>query len=72
MAKRKEQQQHGQQQALDAATREAQGRPFAPRAGLVFGDGNRVLDKGVWKRWKLCQHCQQVCCTNRDAKRGSN
>jgi hypothetical protein len=30
------------------------------RAGLVFGDGDRVLDHGVWKRHKTCQQCQQV------------
>lgn len=28
--------------------------------GLVFGDGDRVLDKGVWKRYKYCQHCELV------------
>ena len=29
--------------------------------GQVFGsDATRVLDKGVWKRFKHCQHCQQV------------
>ncbi|KAL4858141.1 hypothetical protein ACK3TF_001636 [Chlorella vulgaris] len=30
------------------------------RGGLVFGDGDRVLDKGVWKRAKTCQQCLQI------------
>lgn len=55
MARRK-----GQQHEPDAASGAAPARPVAPRAGLVFGDGDRVLDKGVWKRWKMCQHCQQI------------
>ena len=38
------------------------GRAGGHREGLVFGDGVRVLDKGVWKRFKTCQHCQQVRC----------
>ncbi len=34
-------------------------QPKVPK-GLVFGDGDRVLDKGVWKRFKNCEHCQQI------------
>lgn len=31
-----------------------------PPKGLVFGDGDRVLDKGVWKRYKTCMYCEQI------------
>ncbi|KAL4436686.1 hypothetical protein ABPG75_003825 [Micractinium tetrahymenae] len=59
MAKHKGRQQQ-QSAAGTAADSASPGRSAVLRAGLVFGDGDRVLDKGVWKRWKLCQHCQQI------------
>ena len=44
----------------------------APPRGPVFGNGDRVLDKGVWKRFKNCQHCELVSSLAEDAVPGAH
>ncbi len=41
-------------------TKGSSSKQSQPPKGLIFGDGDRVLDKGVWKRFKHCQQCQQI------------
>lgn len=43
-----------------AAGRAGGGRRSGGAGGGGGSDPNRILDKGVWKRFKYCEHCKLV------------
>lgn len=44
--------------AMSGSRRNTSGGKSA--SGPVFGDGDKVLDRGVWKRYKYCSQCKLV------------